>query len=87
MFKRECVPSIAGQTIFSDKIYLDNGFWSEERAKKTNELLTPIKALKGASEEEKQRNKAANDLYSATVSNVREPVEAFFRCLNEKTKI
>ncbi|MGM9735181.1 MAG: transposase [Candidatus Cryptobacteroides sp.] len=87
VFKRECVPSLAGKTIFADKIYRDNGFWSEERSKKSNELLTPVKAIKGASEEEKQRNKAADDIYSAAVSSVREPVEAFFSWLNEKTNI
>lgn len=87
VFKRECVPSIAGKTIFADKIYRDNGFWSEEHSRKSNKLLTPVKAIKGVSEEEKQRNKAADDLYSAAVSSVREPVEAFFSWLNEKTNI
>ena len=87
VFKRECVPSIAGKTIFADKIYRDNDFWSEEGSRKSNELLTPIKAIKGVSDVEKQRNKAADDLYSAAVSSVREPVEAFFSWLNEKTNI
>lgn len=87
VFKRECVPSIAGKTIFADKIYRDNGFWNEERSRKSNELLTPVKAIKGASEDERHRNKAADGLYSAAVSSVREPVEAFFSWLNEKTNI
>lgn len=87
VFKRECVPSIAGKTIFADKIYRDNDFWSEEGSRKSNELLTPVKAIKGVSDVEKQRNKAADDLYSAAVSSVREPVEAFFSWLNEKTNI
>ena len=87
VLKRECVPSIAGKTIFAGKIYRDNDFWSEEGSRKSNELLTPVKAIKGVSDVEKQRNKAADDLYSATVSSVREPVEAFFSWLNEKTNI
>lgn len=87
VFKRECVPSIAVKTIFADKIYRDNDFWSEEGSRKSNELLTPVKAIKGVSDVEKQRNKAADDLYSAAVSSVREPVEAFFSWLNEKTNI
>lgn len=87
VFKRECVPSIAGKTIFADKIYRDNDFWSEEGSRKSNELLTPVKAIKGVSDVEKQRNKATDDLYSAAVSSVREPVEAFFSWLNEKTNI
>lgn len=30
----------------------DNGFWNEERISKNNELLTPVKAVKGATEAE-----------------------------------
>ena len=87
VFKRECVPDIAGKTIFADKIYRDGAFWDAERESKGNELLTPIKAIKGVTEQERQRNKAADDLYSAAVSSVREPVEAFFSWLNDKTNI
>lgn len=67
--------------VFTDKIYRDGAFWDTEREMKRNELLTPIKAVKGATEKERQRNKAADDLYSAAVSSVREPVEAFFSFL------
>ena len=87
VFKRECVPAIADKTIFADKIYRDNGFWNVERASKNNVLLTPVKAVKGATEEERQRNKAADDLYSAAVSSVREPVEALYSWLIDKTNI
>lgn len=87
VFKRECVPAIAGKTIFADKIYRDNPYWNNERDVKNNELLTPIKAIKGATEEEKQRNKAADELYFAAVSSVREPVEAFYSWLINKTNI
>ena len=83
----ECVPAIAGKTIFADKINRDNPYWINEREVKNNELLTPIKAIKGATDEEKQRNKAADDLYSTAVSSVREPVEAFYSWLINKTNI
>ena len=87
VFKRECVPAIAGKTIFADKIYRDNPYWGQEREYKHNELLTPVKAVKGATEQEKQRNKAADDLFSAAISSVREPVEAFYSRLIDKTNI
>lgn len=87
VFKRECAPAIAGKTIFADKIYRDNGFWNEERTSKNNELLTPVKAVKGAAEAEKQRDRAADGLYSSAVSSVRDPVEAFFSWLIDKTNI
>lgn len=87
VFNRECVPAIAGKTILADKIYRDNPFWDNEREVKSNELLTPVKAIKRATEEEKQRNKDADDLYSAAVSSVRESVEAFYSWLIDKTNI
>lgn len=77
VFRRECVSAIEGKTIFADKIYQDNPFWNEEKAYKSNELFTPIKAVKGATVQEKQRNKADDGIFSAAVSSVREPVEAF----------
>lgn len=50
-------------------------------------MLTPVKAIKGQSEQEKQRNKAYNDLFSTAVSKVRQPIESFFNWLNELTNI
>ncbi len=50
-------------------------------------MLTPIKGIKGQTEEIKQRDKAFNDLFSCAVSKVRQPIESFFNWLNEKTKI
>ena len=87
VFKRDCAPSLEGKTIFADKIYRDAGYWEWEKEAKGNCLLAPVKSVKGASEDEKQRDKAANDLFSNAVSSVREPVEAFFSWLNEKTNI
>ena len=62
-------------------------YWERERRDKANEFYAPVKSVKGASEEEKQRCKAADDLYSHAVSSVREPIEALFSWLNEKTDI
>ena len=50
-------------------------------------MLTPIKAVKVMEEVIKQRIKAANDLFSAAVSRVRQPIEAIFNWLIEKTDI
>ena len=74
VFKRECVPSLGGKTIFADKISRDNAYWKKENETKSNNLLTPIKGIKGATEDEKQRNKAADHMFSSAVSSVREPV-------------
>ncbi|MDR2037273.1 MAG: transposase [Bacteroidales bacterium] len=50
-------------------------------------MITPVKATKGQTEQEKQRNKAYNDLFSTDVSKVRQPIKSFFNWLNEKTNI
>ena len=81
VFKRECVPMLENKIIFADKIYRETQYWKEEAKTKGNQLLTPIKAIKGMSDEEKKRDQAANDLYSAAVSSIREPIEAFFSWL------
>ena len=48
-------------------------------------MLTPVKAVKNQTEQEKQRNKAADDLFSKAVSTIRQPIEGFFNWLIEKT--
>ena len=50
-----------------------------------SEMLTPVKGIKGQTEWEKQFDKATNDLFSKAVSRVRQPIEAFFNWLIEKT--
>ena len=45
------------------------------------------KAIKGTCVTERQWDKAAEDLYFAAISSVREPIEAFFGWLINKTNI
>ncbi len=59
----------------------------EKTATQKVEMLTPVKAIKGEPIEITQRNKAFNDLFSAAVSKIRQPIESFFNWLNEKTNI
>ena len=49
--------------------------------------MTPVKAVKGECQEIENRDKASNDLYSAAVSQVRQPIESFFNWLIQKTDI
>ena len=87
VFQDECMPDILNKKIFADKIYRSRAYWENEKSSKGNELYTPVKSIKGASDEEKQRSRAADELYSQAVSSVREPIEALFSWLNEKTNI
>lgn len=48
-------------------------------------MLTPVKAVKGQTEVEKQWTKAADDLFSRAVSKVRQPIEGLFNWLIEIT--
>jgi hypothetical protein len=48
------------------------------------ELFTPVKAVKNTPDCLKQRDFAANTLFSNAVSKVRQPIESFFNWLIEK---
>jgi hypothetical protein len=50
-------------------------------------LIYLIKILKNQSETIVQIDKAANDLFSTAVSRIRQPIEALFNWLIEKTDV
>jgi hypothetical protein len=72
---------------YGDKIYHDGDFFLDMEKRTNSKMLTPVKGVKGQSEQIKSIDKAANDLFSKAVSSVRQPIEAFFNWLNEKTNI
>jgi len=77
--------NIENRTFFGDKIYHNVDYFENLEASQNSIMLTPVKAIKGQSEWEKQHDKAANDLFSKAVSTVRQPIESFFNWLIEKT--
>lgn len=86
-YLKEACQNLYNRTLFADKAYANKEFWTQ--MKKTNNLTmsTPVKAIKGQTDWEKQYDKAWSDLYSTAVSTVRQPIESLFNWLNEKTKI
>ena len=87
-FKQAWGDNIFSKVILGDKIYSDKEYFnSNKRITQDIEMLTPVKGIKGQTEEIKQRDKAFNDLFSRSVSKLRQPIESFFNWLNEKTKI
>lgn len=52
-----------------------------------SEMLTPVKAVKRMQEVLKEFDRACNDLYSRAVSKIRQPIEALFSWLIEKSDI
>jgi len=82
---KEAWSDITNRCFFGDKIYFNKEFFDNLEKDKNSVMLTPVKAVKGQTEMEKQRNKAADDLFSRAVSKVRQPIEGFFNWLIEKT--
>lgn len=75
------------RNFFGDKIYHNHDFFSNLEQEKNSIMMTPVKAIKGQCQELKNRDKAANDLFSTAVSKVRQPIESFFNWLIQKTDI
>jgi hypothetical protein len=75
------------RNFFGDKIYNKLDFFSELEQEKNSIMITPVKGIKGQCQEIENRDKAANDLFSTAVSRVRQPIEALFNWLIQKTDI
>ena len=87
VFVQEFDPYLYNKTVFADKIYIDNEFFSIKEITQNYKIYTPVKLVKGEPECLRMRDKAANDMLSRAVSSVREPIESFFNWINAKTKI
>jgi hypothetical protein len=88
VFKQSWGDNMTNKYIFGDKIYSDFEYFDQKKIESQKlEMLTPVKAIKGQNESLAFRDKAADDLFSTTVSKVRQPIESFFNWLNEKTTI
>jgi hypothetical protein len=84
---KEAWSGFENRTFWGDKIYFVNDLNEHMVKYQNSEILTPIKAVKDMEEVIKQRIKAANDLFSTAVSRVRQPIEAMFNWLIQKTDI
>ena len=84
--QRELLQQIPERVVVGDKAFCDKDLKAFFN-KSGGELLTPIKYKKGQILEDKQRHKAADDLYSRAVSTIRQPIESFFSWLIEHTDI
>lgn len=75
------------RTFYGDKIYNDIDFFNRMTHSYNSRMMIPIKAVKGQALMISQIDKAANDLFSTAVSKIRQPIEALFNWLIEKTDI
>lgn len=78
---------LSNRQFYGDKIYHNNDFFFNMTKENNSAMLTPVKGVKGQPDCLKFFDKAANDLYSIAVSSIRQPIEAFFNWINEKTNI
>jgi len=79
--------NITNRTFYGDKIYNDLEFFKDLAINANSTMLTPVKGVKGQPEVIKQRDKAANDLFSTAVSTLRQPIGSLFNWLIVKTDI
>lgn len=83
---RYLLPTLAQRAVFADKAYCDKGL-DDALAEVGSCILTPVKLVKGETQELRQFKKAADDLFSAAVSTVRQPIEGWFNWLIDKTNV
>lgn len=82
---RDCLEQLKIPAVL-DKAYCDSEL--EEKMKANGScLLTPIKWKKGMPEALKQFDKAYVDLFGTAIAKIRQPIEALFAWLQEKTNI
>ena len=84
--QRQILGQMPDRVVFGDKAFCDMAL-ETAFTQSNGELLTPVKHKKGQTQQDKQRHKAADDLFSKAVSSVRQPIESFFNWLIEHTDI
>jgi len=78
---------IPNRAFFGDKIYNDKTFFEDLVINTNSTMFTPVKGVKGQPEVIKHRDKAADELFSAAVSTIRQPIESLFNWLIVNTDI
>lgn len=78
---------IPNRHFFGDKIYAFGEFYDQFSKPNESIMFTPVKGVKNQTEFIKHFDRAASDLFSRAVSKVRQPIEAFFNWIEEKTRI
>lgn len=69
---------------YGDKIYYNKELFEQWSVRQNSGMFTPVKAIKGMSEQLKQLDRATIDLYSKSLSTIRQPIESLFNWLIEK---
>jgi len=86
VFKREWA-QIENRFFIGDKIYSNKEYFSDLEKKTNSVMITPVRIVKDQPMGIRNWNKAADDLFSAAVSRIRQPIESIFNWIIEKTDI
>ena len=84
---RPILLNIQDRNIIADKAYIDEKLNQKLKNEHNSQIITPIKDKKGIPKVLRQFDQAFNDLFSTTVSSIRQPVESFFNWLQQITNI
>jgi len=84
--QRSILETFRQRVIVADKAFCDATL-EVHLQRQESELITPVKYRKGQSEEDKQRHKAADDLFSKAVSGIKQPIESLFSWILEHTDL
>lgn len=84
---REILPQLEQRDIYADKAYSHKELHQLLKEEFGIRVFTPVKLIKGQTEQQRQFAKAADQLFSSAVSKIRQPIESLFNWLIEKTDI
>lgn len=84
--QRPLLESLGRRVVVADKAFWDKKLEAVLQ-RQGGELLTPVMLQSEVARALKQRNRAADDLFSTAVARLRQPIESFFNWLIEKTDL
>lgn len=84
---RDTFPQLHNRIICADKAYANPTFNQQLLQQANSFIFTPVRQVKGETQQVRFFKKAADDLFSFAVSSKRQPIESFFQWLIHKTDI
>ena len=84
---RPILPRLKNRALFGDKIYAHNVLQKDLFQTINTQLYTPIRLVNGDNDYLRQFKHAADKLFSRAVSQIRQPMEAFFNWIIQKTNL
>ena len=84
---REILPHLIDRALVGDKAYSNEEFNEALQEQAGSYIYTPVKLVKGQTQNIRQFKHAADKLFSTAVSRIRQPIESLFNWIIEKTDI